>query len=91
MRAVREVQAAVKAVPETYRMGYGYERACEGTPPMRARYVTARACVGMVYGAGVCACVGHKFEDEGGWAGPESGGESFTCARCGYSWHHTYY
>ena len=88
--AASETVTAVKAVPEMYHMARGYEEACEGATPMKARYVAARACAVMVYGAGMCACVGHKFIGEG-WAGPESGGESCSCERCGYSWHHTYY
>lgn len=33
----------------------------------------------------------HKRMIGDGWAGPDSGGEGFTCKDCGYSWSCTYY
>ena len=46
--------------------------------------------LGMFVRAAVCEVLGHKLIG-GGWATPDTGGESVSCTRCGYSWSHTYY
>jgi hypothetical protein len=44
------------------------------------------------YLAGVVCCfLDHKLEDNGSYAGPDSGYESLICTRCGREWYCTYY
>lgn len=52
------------------------------------------AAIGTVRGflaSRKCRKEGHRWEDAGSYAGPDSGAEHFACARCGDSFHHTYY
>lgn len=39
----------------------------------------------------ICRVKGHRIELVSSWAGPESGGEEFSCSRCGESFGVTYY
>lgn len=38
-----------------------------------------------------CHLYDHKIESDGGWVGPDSGGDDFYCTRCGWSKRITYY
>ena len=38
-----------------------------------------------------CKIKGHDMQDDGSYAGPNSGVDSYCCSRCGYSWTHTHY
>lgn len=39
----------------------------------------------------LCKWRGHQYEDAGSYAGSESAADDFTCARCGHSFHYTYF
>jgi hypothetical protein len=38
-----------------------------------------------------CQIMGHDMVDNGSYAGPDSGAESFVCTYCGFQFEHTYY
>lgn len=42
-------------------------------------------------GRKICARFGHKWEDNGSYAGPDTGSDDFICKRCGKEFHHIYY
>jgi hypothetical protein len=39
----------------------------------------------------ICERRGHKYDNTGGYANGDTGGDYFTCSRCGHEFTHIYY
>ncbi len=73
----------------------GYLVACEGYTEEDAKHevmdhLNLEQMIEAV-GKRKCKTEGHRYVDNGTYAGPEGAAEHFSCARCGHSFNHIYF
>lgn len=71
---------------------YCFEQNMQGKLPTWVGYLywltfSIREFIRTLY----CRKYGHKYENTGGYANGDSGGDYFDCKRCGHSFTHIYY